>query len=135
MICWCTAGCYFITFSVLVIYCFFNSMHLIGHCAFIALLLSSVLISLHAGKFFNYYFCFSQKILNQCQTVWTQIRSDIMLDLIWVQTVCKDYQQKTLAIRRVFFVVFFIYINSVKWNLPSSCIIYLIFRTLTKLIL
>ena len=26
---------------------------------------------------------------------WIQIRSDILLGLIWVQTVCKDYQQTT----------------------------------------
>ena len=29
----------------------------------------------------------------QFQTVWIQIKSDILLGLIWVQTVCKDYQQ------------------------------------------
>ena len=28
---------------------------------------------------------------SECQTVWTQIRSD----LPWIQTVCKGYQQKT----------------------------------------
>ena len=33
-----------------------------------------------------------------CQTVWIQIRPDILLGLIWVQTVCKGYissQQKS----------------------------------------
>ena len=30
-----------------------------------------------------------------CQTVWIQIRPDIMSGLIWVQTVCKCYQQMT----------------------------------------
>ena len=30
-----------------------------------------------------------------CQTVWIQIRSNILLGLIWVQTVCKGYQQTT----------------------------------------
>ena len=32
------------------------------------------------------------------QTIWTQIRPDIMSGLIWVQTVCKCYQQTTIAI-------------------------------------
>ena len=32
-------------------------------------------------------------ILSECQTVWTQIRTDKMSVLIWVQTICKDYQQ------------------------------------------
>ena len=40
---------------------------------------------------------FFQKILSgiasRCQTVWIQIRPDIMSGLIWVQTVCKGYQQ------------------------------------------
>ena len=30
---------------------------------------------------------------NQSQTVWIQIRPDILLGLIWIQTVYKDYQQ------------------------------------------
>ena len=30
-----------------------------------------------------------------CQTVWIQIRTDILSVLIWVQTVCKGYQQTT----------------------------------------
>ena len=41
-------------------------------------------------KFFQGYY--------QCQTVWIQIRTDIlsvMSVLIWVQTVCKGYQQTT----------------------------------------
>ena len=29
-----------------------------------------------------------------CQTVWIQIRPDILLDLIWVQTVCKDISRQ-----------------------------------------
>ena len=32
-------------------------------------------------------------IPSDCQTVWTQIRPDNMSGLIWVQFVCKDYQQ------------------------------------------
>ena len=34
---------------------------------------------------------------SECQTVWTQIRPDKMSGLIWVQTVCKSYQQMTLV--------------------------------------
>ena len=32
---------------------------------------------------------------SECQTVWIQIRPDFLSGLIWVQTVCKDYQQMT----------------------------------------
>ena len=31
----------------------------------------------------------------ECQTVWICIRPDILSGLIWVQTVCKGYQQMT----------------------------------------
>ena len=31
--------------------------------------------------------------LSECQTVWIQIRADILSVLIWVQTVFKGYQQ------------------------------------------
>ena len=31
--------------------------------------------------------------LFKCQTVWIQIRTDTLSVLIWVQTVCKGYQQ------------------------------------------
>ena len=36
-------------------------------------------------------------IPSECQIVWIQIRPDILSGLIWVQTVCKDQQQTTLA--------------------------------------
>ena len=36
-------------------------------------------------------------IPSECQTVWIQIRPDILSGLIWVQTVCKGYQQMTLV--------------------------------------
>ena len=42
-----------------------------------------------------------QKILSgipsECQTDWIQIRSDILSGMIWVQTVCKCYEQTTLV--------------------------------------
>ena len=56
---------------------------------------------------FSYFFVvccfykinFFKKILSgipsECQTVWIQIRLDILSGLIWVQTVCKGYQQMT----------------------------------------
>ena len=47
-------------------------------------------------KFFQEY--------DQCQTVWIQIRSDILSDLIWVQTVCESYQQTTLGDKKLMFV-------------------------------
>ena len=33
--------------------------------------------------------------LSECQTVWIQIRTDIMSVLIWVQTFCKGYRLKS----------------------------------------
>ena len=33
--------------------------------------------------------------LSECQMIWIQIKTDILLLLIWVQTVCKGYQQTT----------------------------------------
>ena len=38
------------------------------------------------------------KILSECQTVWIQIRPDILSGLIWVQTVCKGYHQLTTLV-------------------------------------
>ena len=37
------------------------------------------------------------RIPSQCQTVWIQIKPDILSGLIWVQTICKSYQQMTLV--------------------------------------
>ena len=34
---------------------------------------------------------------HKCQTVWTLIRPRRIASLIWVQTVCKGYQQKTMV--------------------------------------
>ena len=36
-------------------------------------------------------------IPSKCQTDWIQIRPDILSGLIWVQSVCKGYEQKTLG--------------------------------------
>ena len=43
---------------------------------------------------------FIQEYLQECQTVWIQIRPDILSGLIWVQTVCKGYLQ-TKPVSRV----------------------------------
>ena len=37
------------------------------------------------------------RIKSECQTDWIQIWPDILLGLIWVQAVCKSYQQTTLG--------------------------------------
>ena len=46
-------------------------------------------------------FFFKKKSLSgisvECQTVWIQIIPDVLSSLIWVQTVCKGYQQTTLV--------------------------------------
>ena len=34
-------------------------------------------------------------IQSECQTIWIQIRHNVLSGLIWVQTVCKGYQQMT----------------------------------------
>ena len=43
---------------------------------------------------------------SECQKVWIQIKPDILSDLIWVQTVCKNYQQTTLVEK-----------DLIKWNI------------------
>ena len=37
------------------------------------------------------------KFLIGCQTDWVQIRPDVLSGMIWVQSVCKDYEQTTLV--------------------------------------
>ena len=48
---------------------------------------------------------FFEKILSgipsKCQTEMIQTRPDLSLDLIWVQSVCKGYQQTTLVDREL----------------------------------
>ena len=53
------------------------------------------MLFLHANLFSK--LSFSKISFIQCQTVWIQIRPDILSGLIWVQTVCKSCHQKTLA--------------------------------------
>ena len=50
------------------------------------------------------------EILSECQTVWIQIRPDILSGLIWVQTICTVYQQTALTgeeLRNIKYVVNF----------------------------
>ena len=58
-------------------YCFYYSF-ILYYCA--------IFYSLDAGFF---------SIPSGCQTVWIQIRPNILSGLIWVQTVCNGYQQTT----------------------------------------
>ena len=37
------------------------------------------------------------EIPSECQSVWNQIRFNILSGLIWVQTVCKSYQEMALV--------------------------------------
>ena len=37
------------------------------------------------------------RIPSECQIDWIQIKPEVLLGLIWVQTVCKVYQQTTLV--------------------------------------
>ena len=37
------------------------------------------------------------RTLSECQMVWIQTRTDFLSVLIWVQTVCKGYQQTTIV--------------------------------------
>ena len=39
------------------------------------------------------------EILSECQTVWIQIRPDILSGLIWVQIVCNGYKQRTQRVK------------------------------------
>ena len=34
---------------------------------------------------------------SECQTVWIQIRPDTLTGLVWIQTVCRGYEQMTLV--------------------------------------
>ena len=62
--------------------------------------------------------------LLECQKVWIQIRTDVLSVRIWVQTVCKDYQQttKVAAIKKeLYFMMLYPSVNF-KWNccIPSK---------------
>ena len=62
---------------------------------------SKIFFSLFYGLLIFFKNQLFRKILSgiesECQTVWIQIRPDVSLGLIWVQSVCKSYQQTTLG--------------------------------------
>ena len=41
-------------------------------------------------------------IPSKCQTVWIQIKPNILSCLIWVQLICKGYQRPTLVSRQIY---------------------------------
>ena len=55
-----------------------------------------LLLSAHFFKI-NYFEKFLSGIPSECQTDWIQIRPDVLSGLIWVQSVCKGYEQTTLG--------------------------------------
>ena len=62
----------------------------------------------------NLYKIFFQEY-HQCQKIWIQIRQDVLSGLIWVQAVCKSYQQITPAGKglisvKTYFTIFFLLI-------------------------
>ena len=60
-------------------------------------------VFLSSADFFKIDFFLKKNLsgtLSECQTVWIQIRTDIVSGLIWVQTVCKGYQQTAIVTAR-----------------------------------
>ena len=59
-------------------------------------------------------------ILSECQTVLIQIRPDVLSGLIWVQTVCKDYQQMTkVATSRERVKALYVKVNNQTQSVPG----------------
>ena len=79
----------------------FNSLH----AGYFSCFLSS------ADFFQNLFLNFFSGIPPECQMVWIKIRPDILLGLIWVQTLCKGYQQTTHSRQRVKVGVVFVKVN------------------------
>ena len=59
----------------------------------------------------NFFRKIISEILSECQTDWTQIRPDIISGLIWVQTVCKRYQQMILGDKELKYNIYIIIEN------------------------
>ena len=66
-----------------------HAVHLGVYCGWLIFSKSTVLRKILSG------------IPSECQADWVQIRPDILSGLIWVQTVCKVYQQTTFSRQRV----------------------------------
>ena len=75
------------------------------HCLLFETLLTSPILYILGNFAYSLSFADFSKLTfknlsglpSECQTVWIQIRPYEMSSLIWVQTVCKGYQQKTHA--------------------------------------
>ena len=75
---------------------------------------------------------------HQCQKIWIQIRQDVLSGLIWVQAVCKSYQQitpagKGLISAKTYFTIFFLLIFFLLFFLLKICSFF--FNTLTLCLL
>ena len=61
------------------------------------MVLSSADIFFKISLFVVVFFLKNLSVISvECQAVWIQIMPDVFSGLIWVQIVCKDYQQTTL---------------------------------------
>ena len=69
-----------------------------------------------------------------CQTVWIQIRPDILLGLIWVEIVCKGYQQTSKCLAGSALKLFVKIISrQQKWAksyIQKTCLYYFLAKTL-----
>ena len=54
-----------------------------------------LVINLFFVQNYPFFKLFSFQECHKSQTVWIQIRPDILSGLVWIQTVCKGYQQTT----------------------------------------
>ena len=58
-------------------------------------------------------------ILSKCQTVWIQIKPDILSCLIWVQLICKGYQRPTLVSRQIYAIT-----AKISWAGPNMRMVF-----------
>ena len=58
------------------------------------------------------------EIPSECQTDLIQIRCDVLSGLIWIQSVCKGYEQTTLVDNELTFVIIHVGII-INWNISS----------------
>ena len=56
------------------------------------------------------FFKKSSGIPSVCQTDWIQIRPDVLSDMIWVHSVCKGYEQRTLEGNELMLALFMLYL-------------------------
>ena len=58
-------------------------------------------------------------IPSKCQTVWIQIKPDILSCLIWVQLICKGYQRPTLVSRQIYAIT-----AKISWAGPNMTMVF-----------